>query len=175
MKLPAARFEYKKCSPPHLADMLEMQREALESMQKGDLRKNSKAALEECLYPPHITLGAFFEETLCAFCVLYFAGTGKESLGRDLGLPEDELKKTANIKLVIVRQKFRGNGLQAALMQRLEKEAGLAGINALCATVSPNNPASIRNLEACGFTFTKELEKYGGLTRRLYFKNLRGE
>ena len=141
---------------------------------KGDtdfLRRNTVETFTPCFADPSVVLGVFDGERMIAFGILYVAGDTKENLARDLDEVENILEN-ANVKLVIVRPDYRGNGLQYLLIQRLEEYARESGFKWLSTTVSPTNPWSLDNCKKCGFTQRKILQKYGGLTRILLAKEI---
>ena len=173
MKLAENEFEFILCGEDSLEEICTIQEETFRTMDNPELlRRNSKEALLACLREPHTTLGAYYGGRMAAFAVLYLAQDSAESLGRDIGVAEEELSKVANVKLVIVRKEFRGNGLQRLLTQRLEEIARDQGIQTLCATVSPANDYSKRNFEALGYRFYACKTKYGNLKRNIYVKSI---
>lgn len=173
MKIPFEKFTIKECGIEHLDEILKMQEEAILTLPSADiLRKNTPEMIESCLLKPHITIGAFYEGMLAAISVLYFPGDSEEDLSHYLaGIDADGLK-TANNKLCIVRERFRGNGLQYKLGVILERYAAEENVKLMCSTVSPKNPYSINNIIKLGFTYnrTLTLDKYGGVERNLYYK-----
>jgi len=170
MKIPLEEFSIKKCLPIHLDEILEIQNKALSRLPAMDiLRKNTVQMLSDCLNPPHITLGAWHDNILTAFSVLYFPEDSEENLARQLVSIDTFGLKTANNKLCIVREDFRGNSLQYNLGLILERYAVEANVKMLCSTVSPKNPYSIRNLTLLGFIYNRTLTKYG-VERNLYYK-----
>ena len=80
--------------------------------------------------------------------------------------------KAANQKLFLVREGYRGLGLQRKLIREVEQLAVQRGFNLLCTTCAPNNNYSINNFLKEGYRFAKTEEKYGGLIRNLYYKKL---
>ncbi|MBE6904321.1 MAG: GNAT family N-acetyltransferase [Ruminococcaceae bacterium] len=170
MKIDIEKFVFKECSKEQLDDILRIQEETFKNLEASELlRKNTPEMLLECLQPPHITLGAWYEGELAAFSVLYYPHTKEESLCDYLDNVDCLGLKDANYKLCIVKEKFRGNSLQYELEVRLEKYAVEAGVKILCATASPHNIHSIKNIEKMGYSYNKTLNKYG-LVRNLYYK-----
>jgi len=166
-------FSFERCDIQHLDDLCAIQDEAFASLEDERLlRRNSREMLASCLEAPHVTIGAFSGGEIAAFGVLYVAGNSGESLGRKLGLEEDEVMRTANLKLFIVRPGYRGHGLQRQLIEILEKEAASVGIARLCSSVSPLNMHSARNFTALGYTLKGSATLYGGLERDIYCKEL---
>lgn len=171
MKINSSKFVYKKCTQENLAEICNIQEEAFACIENPDiLRRNSQEILKECLEEPHYTVGAFFNGELAGFAVLYDGGHTKENIGRDIGIEEDRLDTVKNMKLVIVRPKYRGNNLQIKLTSFLENIAAENGAKIICATVSPYNIYSMRNFEALGYKLHSCKMKYGGLKRNIYYK-----
>jgi GNAT superfamily N-acetyltransferase len=96
---------------------------------------------------------------------------GKDNLGRDLNLAEEDLKKLAHLQAIAVHPHFRGFGLQrelaAAHLQVLER----SGYEHICCTVSPKNPVSLNNLLSCGFRVRALIPKFAGWWRYILYKN----
>lgn len=173
MKINTAEVSYKPLTPDYIPQLLEIQEETFEYA-KGNtdfLRRNTAETLSVCFPEPSLVLGAYYGGEMIAFGILHAAGEGKENLAHDLDEVSD-IRENANVKLTIVRPPYRGNGLQRLLIMKLEEHARSAGFKWLSSTVSPGNPWSKNNLEACGFTVAKELEKYGGMKRILLAKKL---
>lgn len=170
MKKEKLSFEYRLCTTEDFNQISSIQDEAFRLLDNPDvLRKNTDEMLMSCLKEPHFTLGAFSGDELAAFSVLYFPDES-EALAPYLKTVDISGKKAANNKLCIVRQKYRGNGLQARLGLMLEKYAKEKGVDLLCATVSPDNPFSMNNMKKMGYTYDSTTKKYGGLDRNIYYK-----
>lgn len=166
------KFELKRLDSSFLGDLLSLQDDAFRHL--GDpemLRPNSAEVFLECLEKHH-TLGIFHEKELIAFGILYFGKGTPENLGHDLGVPKNLLFKVANVKLIIVRHDFRGQGLQRFIIGELEKKAQAMGYEILACTVSPKNHVSIRDFLLSGFVFWKQTPKYGVLLRNVYYKRI---
>lgn len=173
MKLDITRLDIRECHKEDLAQLLALQEDAFAHLENPDLlRRNTADMLRECLCPPHVTLGAFHNGELVAVTVLYVPEEDAEKLTPYLeNVPCDGMA-SANYKLCIVRHDYRGNGLQYELGKRMEDYATARGFEILCATASPLNTHSVRNIERLGFSYNRTTEKYG-LTRNLYYKLLR--
>ena len=170
MKLDSKKFDFRLCDEKNFDEILRIQDEAFEILENKDiLRKNTDEMLLACLNPPHITVGAWCGKVLAGFAVLYFPEKNEE-LAPYLKDVDISGKQAANYKLCIVREKYRGNSLQFRLGKKLEEYAKERGIDLLCATVSPDNPYSIKNMEKLGFVYNCTTEKYGGLKRNIYYK-----
>ena len=137
---------------------------------KSILRHNSPEMIASCIEDPNVTLGIWEGDTLIAIGMLYVPQCIEEDHFHDLGL-EGEYK-SANQKLFLVREGYRGLGLQRKLIREVEKVAMARDYNLLCTTVAPNNDFSINNFLKEGYVYAKTEEKYGGLVRNLYYKVL---
>ena len=137
---------------------------------KSILRHNSPEMIASCIEEPNVTLGIWEGDTLIAIGMLYVPQCIEEDHFHDLGL-EGEYK-SANQKLFLVREGYRGLGLQRKLIREVENIALTRGYNLLCTTVAPNNGFSINNFLKEGYVYAKTEEKYGGLVRNLYYKVL---
>ena len=164
----------RQCAKEDIDKLLDLQDDAFASLDDPALlRRNSRDMLLECLSPPHYALGAFDGETLAAVGILYRGGNSDENLARMTGVPERELDRCENIKLIIVRTDCRGRGLGRRLTALLEEEAERRGTVMLCATVSPRNAPSLANFERLGYKRYGTFAKYGGLERLLVYKKLK--
>lgn len=166
-------MEFKALSLDSIPMLLDIQEEAFDVLPSPELlRRNTYETLAVCFNCDSLVLGAYVGEEIAGFGILYAAGKDEENLAYSLdGCDNPELY--ANAKLVIVRPKFRGLGIQRLLIDRMVDFARSRGFLGVCATVSPKNNYSAANLSRCGFKQVKTLVKYGGLTRILWFKPLR--
>lgn len=158
-----------------LGEVLELEAAVIASLERPDqLRRNTPEMWRVCLSVPHVALGVRVGETLVALAVLYIPTPGD---GEDLSaflenVPREGLK-SANYKICMVHPHFRGHALQQLLGRHLEEAALRQGVQLLCSTVSPHNPASIRSLQRLGYRYNRTLAKYG-FQRALYYKLLSG-
>ncbi len=173
MKINTNELTFKKLDSSIIPTLLEIQEEAFEAHEGSPdfLRRNTKETFSVCFEDKSLVLGAYYEGELAGFGILLDAKKTSENLAKDVDLIED-LLSSANVKLIIVRPKFRGNGLQRILIEKLSSYAKDVGFNYLCTTVSPVNPWSLDNFKKCGFIEFKRLEKYGGLSRVLFYKKI---
>ena len=170
-------FSFRKLGAESLGEVSDMLGEAASLMPDPTmLRVSSRETLAACLAEPHLTLGAFSGGSLAAFAILYFGGSSGESLARHAGETEEQLGRTANIKLVVVRPQWRGLGLQRELTRQLEREAAGRGIERLYASVSSLNTRSADNFARLGYEkCVTGLSLYGGLARDIYRKTIGAE
>ncbi|RXZ79556.1 GNAT family N-acetyltransferase [Paenibacillaceae bacterium] len=116
--------------------------------------------------------GAYDEGKLVAYTVLVFPGRSESNLGRELGVPEEELARVGTLDATIAHEAVRGRGLQRYFHSLREQRAKALGYRYLYSTVHPDNAASRRNLESAGFVLQFTRPMYGGHPRHCYGKRL---
>jgi GNAT superfamily N-acetyltransferase len=116
--------------------------------------------------------GAYLNGDLVAYSVLAFPGLNESNLGREFGVPVQELSYVAILDATVVHESVRGLGLQRYFHELREKRARENGYRYLYSTVHPKNHVSIKNLEAGGFILQFTRLMYGGKSRHCYAKRL---
>ncbi|BBI34496.1 GNAT family N-acetyltransferase [Cohnella abietis] len=117
--------------------------------------------------------GAYLNGELVAYSVLAFPGLSESNLGREFGVPEEELPYVASLDATIVHESARGLGLQRYFHRLREQRARENGYRHLYSTVHPQNLVSIKNLESEGFILQFTRPMYNGKSRHCYAKLLR--
>lgn len=112
------------------------------------------------------------EEEIIAIGVYTKKGYNKGNYGYDLEINGEELLKVAQIESTLVRNDFRGNGLQRKLCEELEVLAKDENIKLLTSTASPYNKYSVNNFIDLGYEIKRDKLKYGGLRRYVLAKQL---
>lgn len=164
-------MELRRCKPSDFEAVVELNETVYAALSdKSVLRHNSPEMIASCLQEPNVTLGIWDDNLLVAIGMLYVPQCIEEDHFHDLGLQGDF--RSANQKLFLVREGYRGLGLQQRLIREVEKIAIERGFNLLCTTVAPNNAFSINNFQKEGYVYAKTEMKYGGLERNLYYKIL---
>ncbi len=157
------------CSEADIRNIIDICEEVWQALpDKTLLRHNTPEMLASCVKEPNVTLGVWDDGQLVALGVLYVPQCDEEDVANELGLAG--WHKAANQKLFVVKEQYRGQGLQRHLIIRLEQIARQKGFDLLCTTCAPNNSHSIGNFEKEGYRFAKTEIKYGGLARNLYYK-----
>ena len=104
--------------------------------------------------------------------ILYFPHSNDDNLGKDIGLCEAELDRVVHIESAVVAEAYRGRGIQYEMLKYAEERLDRSRYGYCLATVSPDNPASFRSLEKNGYRHVITKEKYNGLLRRIYLKEI---
>lgn len=166
-------IEIKRLTEGSLPDLLQLQESVFVALERPEmLRRNSEAMLASCLAEPHVALGAWAGGRLVAAAIMYDPSVApEEDLGHLLKAGEVRGLRCANFKLCMVSPDYRGRGLQQQMGQMLEGESCARGIEALCATVAPDNEASRRSLLKIGYRCGYRVVKYG-YERDVYYKVL---
>jgi len=163
------KMKIRKCLSSDLQAIIELNETIYAALpDKSILRHNSPEMIASCLEEPNVTLGVWDGNLLVAIGMLYVPQCLEEDHFHDLGLQGNF--KSANQKLFLVREGYRGLGLQRNLIREVEQIAMERGYNLLCTTVAPNNAFSINNFMKEGYLYAKTEKKYGGLVRNVYFK-----
>lgn len=166
------RFDFRKLDISYTDELMNIQDETFKGLPDSNLlRRNTREMIESCLKEPNITIGAFCNDVLAGFGMLYFPNEKSEELAYLIESMDTANLESANFKLCIVREKYRGNSLQYELGMRIKDEAVKHGCQIICATVSPKNIYSRNNMLRLGYEYDRTLEKYG-LERDLFFKKL---
>lgn len=164
-------MELRRCNLSDLEAVIELNETVYAALpNKSVLRHNSPEMIASCMEDPNVTLGIWEGDTLIAIGMLYVPQCLEEDHFHDLDLPGSY--KSANQKLFLVREGYRGLGLQRQLIREVESIAIARGYNLLCTTVAPNNIFSINNFLKEGYVYAKTEMKYSGLVRNLYYKIL---
>ena len=165
-------MKVRECQPSDLQSVIELNEAVYAALpDKSVLRHNSPEMIAFCLKEPNVTLGVWDGDLLVAVGMLYVPQCLEEDHAHDIDLQGDF--KSANQKLFIVREGYRGQGWQRRLIRDVEKIAIARGYDLLCTTCAPSNAFSINNFLKEGYIYAKTEEKYGGLMRNVYYKVLK--
>ena len=152
--------------------ILELQEKTILGLKDSTvLRKNTPEILTQSLSRDNIALGAFIENDLVA--VGFAVNPLPPETDLRINLQTHSVDKALDLKLIIVKDEYRGNGLQKALTWVLEKIAHVHGYTHFCASVSPNNSYSLNNVLSMGYEYDHQEELYDGLLRNIYVKELK--
>lgn len=97
---------------------------------------------------------------------------GEENLGYDLGFSDQQRERAAHMEIAMVKKQWRGQGLQQRMMRECEDILKEQGYCYLLGTAHPENQASVKSFLKLGYQHKKTKEKYGGLLRGVFCKEL---
>ena len=128
------------------------------------------AFLERHIEAEGYILNYMSDETIAGFLIVRYPGMAEDNLGRYLD--NVELTRVTHMESASVLPEFRGQKIQKKLLQRAEELERERGTKYLMCTVHPDNIYSRRNLEQLGYFCLTETEKYGGLKRKIMYKEI---
>lgn len=158
---------FKKLDSTYIDKIMEFQEEILEGLEDKQLYAPTDRE-DFYKYYKRISsiIGCFTEkEEFIAMAVYIKNDYDEENYGYDIGLKGEELLKVGQIESTLVREEYRGNGLQRIMCEILEKEGSKTGATIMMATASPDNLYSLNTFKALGYEVVKEKIKYGGYKR----------
>lgn len=127
----------------------------------------------ECIKRDAYILGVVtIYDELIAMGVYIKYGYSKHNYGYDLEIQGEELLNVGQIQSTVVKENYRGNGLQEIICSKLEEIAKSDNSRILSATVAPNNIYSLNNFKKLGYSVEKEKIKYGSYLRYILKKAL---
>ena len=174
MKMQYDAMKLYKCTEADVKIIMDLQQEIIDGLlDKQVLRKNTEKMFLQCTQFPNITVIMKDKQGVVALAIFVDANGTEEDLSGNLVLYKP--KKAGNIKLVMVREKYRGNRLQKILMLFLERYAVEKGYTCLCTTVSDKNKYSLNNIVQLSYEYDHSAIKYGGLQRKIFVKNVETE
>lgn len=136
-------------------------------------RQDTRAFIEQHLGKRGWTVGVFVCGRLIAYAAISFPDGEADNLGSDLPLPEAELRYVAHYDGSAVHPDYRGNRFQQMMTDARHQCALLHGRYHILGTVSPLNPASLRNFLEMGCRVRNLKTKYGGMLRLIIHRDLR--
>ena len=120
----------------------------------------------------NICLGCFNESNELIAYGMFIKPTLLDNYGLDINLEKDLLPLVGHIESTIVHPNYRGNSLQKHLIAAIEELIDRNKFSILCATVHPDNKASLKTFLKLGYEVKIEKEKYGGLRRYVLMKSI---
>jgi hypothetical protein len=173
MKIKLNHIRIRKCDETDINAIMEFQEKIFAGMSDLSLlRRNTREMFETCVKNLNLTLGIYYEDTMIGIGILYNGKGTTEDLSVLMNKEKLDPEKSVNFKLIAIEGKYRGNGLQLALMSIIERYACVNWYENICATVSPKNSYSKVNFEKRGYIYDHNMLKYGGIERSLYYKKL---
>lgn len=165
-------YEMKFLDKNALHDIVNLQKLVAQSLQSPEIfRLHDVEYFRRLLESERSVIGVIADRRLIAYSLIYIPGEGNENLGRDVGLPEEELKRVAHLQAAAVHPAYRGKGLQRRMGAAHLKVIEEMGFEHVLCTVSPKNPISLRNVLSIGFVIRGLKLKFEGVWRYIMYKN----
>ena len=167
-------MEIKRMNDKQEEEFMNLTQELYQEMEEKDRYCPFNDEFISILNPEnHFMVGAYENgELMGGFSIYFPMEEDSYSNYLDTKVPIDTVAQMDNCA---VAKKYRGRNLQEKLCKSCEQillEEYPERVNLFC-TVHPDNPASLKNMETCGFQVVKEVENmYHGNPRYILRKNL---
>lgn len=163
----------RKLTPEQLPEILSLQEEVIRALEvKERLQPLTEEEFRCILDGNGEMIGVYAEGEMIAWRAMLVPDNDHEGLGRDVGVPEEEIGKVIYQEISAVSPKWRGFSLQTlmglVLMDRVDAER----YRYVCSTVMPGNIPSLKDKFKQGLEVRALKEKYGGKLRYVFFKDL---
>lgn len=166
-------YEMRFLDKTALYDIVNLQKLIAQSLPSPEIfRLHDEEYFRSLLESNRSVIGVIANEELIAYSLIYIPGVGKDNLGRDVGLPKEELKHVAHLQAAAVHPACRGKGLQKRMGAAHLKVIEEMGFEHILCTVSPKNPISLRNVLSNGFVIRGLKPKFEGIWRYIMYKNI---
>jgi ribosomal protein S18 acetylase RimI-like enzyme len=167
------RYEIKFMNETHLKDIINLQEIIVYFLADKEIfRTQSIDYFKEHLQMPNAAIGAFTDDGLIAYSVLYFPGERADNFGADINLSRDEMDKVVHLATVAVHPSYRGNSLQSKMQGMHIEIAQRMGYEHVCCMVSPKNHASFRNIFSQGLMIKALKIKFDWRLRYIMHRSL---
>ena len=169
---PEIKLRLRLCYPDDLEDILALQERVYDTIENKDTfvlttREELIESLEQ-----DTCIGAFDGELLVAFTLMVTNPGSARNLAKYLDYSEEKSAKCVTYDTTFVHPDYTGYGLQRVFIRLKDLIALNMGAAEALATVSPDNPRSLKNLQAGGFEIVARKEMYGGVERLIMRKKL---
>lgn len=168
-------FTVQTLTKEHLSAILNVQAEVVYHLkEKNSLQPLTVEEFQFILEGNGLMIGAFVMGELIAFRALLVPLIDDEHLGKDIGLPEEELQKVIYQEISNVLPAYRGNQLQKILAVLIMNELAKSDqdYRYVCCTVAPFNIPSLKDKFSQGMKIAVLKEKYGGSLRYIFVKDI---
>lgn len=167
-------FSIRRLGPADLDAIDDLQRRIVTSLQDPSLyHPNPRERLAQCLGQEGLMIGTLVDDQPIGFRSIFYPGSRPDNLGRDIGLPAQDLATVAHLERSAVLPAYTGNRLQIRMTgQALKIAVAEHRLRHLFSTVAPGNAASILDKFAVGMLIVRAMKKYGDLWRFIFHRDL---
>ncbi|WP_241536069.1 hypothetical protein [Indiicoccus explosivorum] len=168
-------FFMRKLQMEDLNEIERMQQEVIRAAdEKNTLQPLTTEEFKFILDGNGLMIGVFADGRLIGFRALLIPPIDEEHLGFDIGLPEEDLSSMLYQEISAVLPVYRGNRLQRqmadAIMERIPELQ--RNFRYIACTVAPMNIPSMKDKFSQGMRIAALKEKYEGLLRYIFVKDL---
>jgi hypothetical protein len=166
-------IQVRKLTPDQLPEILSLQEEVIGALEvKERLQPLTEDEFRFILDGNGEMIGVYADGKMIAWRAMLVPDNDHEGLGRDVGVPDEEIGKVIYQEISAVSPEWRGFSLQtfmgSVLMDRVDTER----YRYVCSTVMPGNIPSLKDKFRHGLEVRALKEKYGGKLRYVFMKDL---
>ncbi len=162
-----------KATKEDASELLKLMHEVYDALeQKEWFFLDEDEALINYMFAEGFTLKAIVDGELAGIFVCRNHPLKDENLGIYLNLSEEEQSYVAHMEIAMVRDGYRGLGIQKHLMEQTEQDLKDQGYKYLMGTAHPENIYSVGNFKKLGYDIVTEAIKYGGMRRYVFCKHI---
>ena len=166
-------FQVERLTMEDLPQIIQLQSKVKNMLTSSDfLSPLSEEEYTSILTGNGFMVGVFVEGKMIAFRAMLKPELDEEHLGIDAGLSQEDLPQVIYSEISNVDPDYRGNGLQNYMGKLVMKEIDRHQFRYVCATVAPMNIPSIKDKFSLGLQIIALKEKYTGMLRYVFFKDL---
>ena len=167
-------YSFQPLKLEHYHLIAEMQKQTLNGLEDTSIFQLSTTDfIQGCLTDRGVTIGAFIDEDLVGYFMLFFPHSSSKNLGIDLHLPESELPFVVHLDTVAVIPAYRTTTLSLRLFDQVFLALESLPYHHICATVSPHNPPSARLCIKKGLVVRAIKLKFTNKLRYILYKDKR--
>ncbi|AOM81873.1 GNAT family N-acetyltransferase [Salisediminibacterium beveridgei] len=169
-------FTMERLSEQHLDAIEELQEVVRASLENPDLLVPlSRVELKNIVTEDTgMTVGVFnVRDELVGILGALYPGSSKENLGYALAMDEEKAAQVFHLEITFIDPDYRRMGFMVTMCRWLVQLMKIEGrYRYLCATVSPYNIGSLKNMMLSGNAVVDFQLKYGGLERYIVFQDV---
>lgn len=165
-----------RLSDQHLDEIARLQEDVRVSLENPDLlvplsRQELSTIVSE---ETGMTVGVFNgKDDLVGVLAALYPGSSEENLGYSLAMDEEKAAQVFHLEITFIDPACRRMGLMVTMSRWLVQLMKIEGrYRYLCATVSPYNIGSLKNMMLSGNAVVDMQLKYGGLERYILFQDV---
>lgn len=151
-------------SSDNIDELLDLQNIVVNDLDDKDyFRPSTKEMLNLFIKNGH-SIGAYKDDNLIAYRLIYSPKDKEHNLGFDLDLNKNDLGRVIHFETAVVHPKYRGSRLQILLTKELSEQVNLED-SIVCASCYTMNYPSLSNLIKMGLSINTLKNKYDSKLR----------
>lgn len=157
-------YRYQLLDTGNIDQILFLQKDVVAQLEDSNFFRASTKEMLSRFLQSGCALGAFVENKLIAYRLIYLPKDNEDNLGLDLDLVAHNLHDVLHFETTVVHPKFRKHRLQVLLTNEIMKYIDVSD-KVICATCYPLNFPSLSNLMKLGLSINKLKSKYDSRLR----------